>query len=69
MYYNSFILSQIAERYSKKGESTDFLKHISPIQWGHIDMYGHFDFGDTPNENELNSVKEAIARLDFMLFY
>ncbi len=68
IYYNSFLLSQIASRYSNLDKETNFIKEISPIQWRHIDMYGHFYFGDYPNEIEINNVMDAIENLDFTLF-
>ena len=66
--YNAFILSQVASRQSNLGVNTDFLKETSPIQWKHIDMFGHFYFGDCPNQNELEGVLKAIEQLDFTLF-
>lgn len=68
IYYNSFLLSKIVSRCMKQGKKADFLKEVFPIQWKHIDMYGHFYFGDSPNESELNSVLSAIEGLDFTLF-
>ncbi len=59
IYYNSFILSQLAYRQS----NLNFIKDISPIQWKHIDMYGHFYFGDYPNEIEINNIMDAIKWL------
>ena len=68
IYYNAFIPSQIATRHANLGIEGDFLKNVSPIQWKHIDLFGHFYFGDHPDENELESVLEAVKTVDFTLF-
>jgi TnpA family transposase len=68
IYYNSFILSQIATRQTNLGLKSGALQEISPIQWKHIDLFGQFYFGDFPNDNEVESVLMAIEKLDFTLF-
>ena len=68
IYYNTFILSQIATRQSNLGLTSGILKETSPIQWKHVDMFGQFYFGDHPNENEIKSILMAIEKLDFTLF-
>ncbi len=68
IYYNSFILSQIATRRSNLGLNLDFLKDISPIQWRHVDLFGHFYFGEHPNGKEVNDILSAIEKMDFTLF-
>ena len=68
IYYNSFIVSQVATRQSNLKMNVDFLKDVSPIQWKHIDLFGHFYFGDQPNKNEIECVLTAIEKLNFTLF-
>ncbi|MEM7175319.1 MAG: hypothetical protein AAF443_05280 [Chlamydiota bacterium] len=41
---------------------------LQPVQWKHIDLFGHFYFGDHPDENEIESVLEAVKTVDFTLF-
>ena len=58
IYYNSFILSQVAARQTNLGscEKVDILRNPSPVHWKHIDLFGQFYFGDHAGESELESV-------------
>jgi TnpA family transposase len=68
IYYNSFILSQLAVRKRNQGIKTDNLKNLSPIHWKHIDFFGSFYFSDDTDKNKIESVLTAIENLDFTLF-
>jgi len=67
IYYNSFILSQVATRRSNLGLDIGPLKEVCPIQWEHVDLFGHFYFGDQPNKNEIENILLAIENMDIML--
>ena len=67
IYYNSFILSQVATRRSNLGLEIDSLKEVCPIQWEHVDLFGHFYFGDEPNKNEIENILTAIENMDISL--
>jgi len=67
IYYNSFILSQVAARRSNLGLEIDSLKEVCPIQWEHVDLFGHFYFGDEPNKNEIENILTAIENMDISL--
>lgn len=47
---------------------SDFLKETLLIQWKRVDMFGQFDFGDHPNDNEIQRIFMAIEKLNFTLF-
>ena len=68
IYYNAFILSQIATRLSNLGLDADFLEDVSPIQWQHVDWFGQFYFGEKIDSNEVDKVMTAIENMDFTLY-
>ena len=68
IYYNAFVISQVAHRQKDMDVMAEIFQRISPIQWKHVDWFGRFFFGDELNPNELNELLEAIENMDFTLF-
>lgn len=68
IYYNSFILSQVAARRSDLGLETDHLKEVCPIQWEHVDLFEHFYIGDEPDKNEIEKILMAIENMGVMIY-
>lgn len=58
-----------ATRRSNLGLEIDLLKEACPIQSEHVDLFGHFYFGDQPNKNEIENILLAIENMDIMLDY
>jgi len=51
IYYNTWLLSQLLEKYEKEGntEALEKVKKIAPIAWQHINVYGTYKFIVPPN--------------------
>ena len=56
-----------ATRRSNLGLEIGLLKEACPIQSEHVDLFGHFYFGDQPNKNEIENILLAIENMDIML--
>ena len=46
LYYNASILSNVVAHKESIGDfqSVEMLKHISPVAWQHINLYGRYEF-------------------------
>jgi len=44
IYYNTSILSNMLAYREANGKDSDVLKHISPVAWQHINLYGRYNF-------------------------
>ncbi|WP_202881877.1 Tn3 family transposase [Clostridium estertheticum] len=42
IYYNASILSNMLDYRESNGKDLDVLKHISPVAWQHINLYGRY---------------------------
>jgi len=51
IYYNTWLLSQLLEKYEREGntEALQKIKKIAPIAWQHINVYGTYKFIVPPN--------------------
>ncbi len=46
-------------------EAIDILKHISPIAWQHINLFGRFEFTQTGLQVDLDALAERYNDPDF----
>jgi hypothetical protein len=44
IYYNASILSNMLDYREANGKDSDVLKHISPVAWQNINLYGRYEF-------------------------
>jgi TnpA family transposase len=67
IYYNTALLSRIYAQKKSAGDVTaiDILKHISPIAWQHINLFGRFEFTQTGSRVDLDALAERYNNPDF----
>jgi TnpA family transposase len=46
LYYNASMLNRWMEQCDRRGESeiSDFIKHLSPVAWTHVNFQGRYEF-------------------------
>jgi TnpA family transposase len=70
LYYNSVILSQIYTNLLESGRHSqiEILKHVSPVSWVNISLYGIFELRNKFNtsfpDTELDDLKETLFKND-----
>ena len=62
IYYNVMLLSNLMDYKKASGdiEGAALLKHISPVAWQHINLYGRYEFRNGP---EAINIKEIVGEL------
>lgn len=67
IYYNTALLSRIYAQKKSAGDvaAIDILKHISPIAWQHINLFGSFEFTQTESHIDLDALAERYNDPDF----
>ncbi len=58
IYYNATILSHLLTHKEKTGDSQGaaLLKHVSPVAWQHINLYGRYEFSKAPQAINMNAI-------------
>ena len=72
VYYNSDILSRFLIKKEKLGQIKQIqaLKHISPLAWIHINLYGKYIFKDNPDgmsSYQLDNFLKGVSLVDELL--
>ena len=67
IYYNTALLSRIYAQKKSAGDvaAIAILKHISPIAWQHINLFGRFVFTQTRSRIDFDSLAERYNDPDF----
>ena len=65
IYYNSALLSGLVEKFEKRGnqKAVDMLVNLSPTAWRHIQLAGHYSFGDQKFTIDLESLLDNVDPL------
>ena len=62
IYYNASILSNMLTYRECNGQDSDVLKHISPVAWQHINLYGRYEFNKSPESINMDEIIEKLAK-------
>lgn len=64
IHYNACILSDILEHYetNEDRDNADRLKHVSPIAWQHINLYGRYEFQRDREPINLSAVVQQLLK-------
>ena len=67
IYYNTALLSRIYAQKKAADDvvAIDILKHISPVAWQHINLFGRFEFTQTGSRVDLDALAERYNDPDF----
>ena len=67
IYDNTALLSRIYAQKKSAGDGAaiGILKHISPIAWQHINLFGRFEFTQTGSRVDLDALAERYNDPDF----
>lgn len=62
IYYNSALLSGLVEKFEKRGNEKviNMLTNLSPVAWRHIQLAGHYSFGDQKFTIDLESLLDNV---------
>src|SRR5699024_193777 len=66
IYYNASILSRMLTYKESRGQYLDILKHISPVAWQHINLYGHYEFNKQEDLVDMDTVIQKLAQQNVM---
>ena len=56
IYYNASILSNMLAYREVIGKDSDVLKHISPVAWQHINLYGRYEFNTKSKSIDMDAI-------------
>ncbi|WP_435791631.1 transposase [Clostridium sp.] len=62
IYYNASILSNMLAYREVSGEDSDVLKHISPVAWQHINLYGRYEFNTKSKSINMDAIILELAK-------
>jgi TnpA family transposase len=62
LFYNASILSKLLEQQERMhyDEEARVIKHISPVAWRHINLYGHYEFR---KRNTILNIEEMVKAI------
>lgn len=64
IYYNASILSNMLAYREVSGEDSDVLKHISPVAWQHINLYGRYEFNTKSKSIDMDAIILELAKFN-----
>ncbi|MBZ9626313.1 Tn3 family transposase [Clostridium sp. FP2] len=62
IYYNASILSNMLAYRDISGKDSDVLKHISPVAWQHINLYGRYEFNTKSKSIDMDAIILELAK-------
>lgn len=67
IFYNTALLSKIYEQKLAAGDDAaiQILRGISPVAWQHINLFGSFEFSETPATVDLDGLAALYERADY----
>lgn len=66
IYYNANILSNMLDYRESNGKDLDVLKHISPVAWQHINLYGRYEFNKNPEPINMDVIIQELAQFQVL---
>ncbi|PRR81177.1 Tn3 family transposase [Clostridium vincentii] len=66
IYYNASILSNMLDYRESNGQDLDVLKHISPVAWQHINLYGRYEFNKNPEPINMDVIIQKLAQFQVL---
>lgn len=63
IYYNASILSNMLAYREVSGKDPDVLKHISPVAWQHINLYGRYNFNTSSESINMDAIIMELAKV------
>jgi TnpA family transposase len=66
IYYNASILSNMLDYRESNGKDLDVLKHISPVAWQHINLYGRYEFNKNPEPINMDVIIQELAQFQVL---
>jgi TnpA family transposase len=67
IYYNASILSNMLAYREANGIDSDALKHISPVAWQNINLYGRYEFNTKPESINMDAIIMELAKFEIVL--
>lgn len=66
IYYNSALLSTLLERFQARGNrrAVEMITNLSPVAWTHIQLAGHYNFGDSKEAIDLEGLLRGLISSD-----
>ena len=64
IYYNAMLLSSLLDYKEAAGDAQGaaLLKHISPVAWQHINLYGRYEFRNGPEAINIHGIVRELAQ-------
>ena len=66
IYYNASILSNMLAYREVRGKDSDVLKHISPVAWQHINLYGRYNFNISSESINMDAIILELAKFQIV---
>jgi TnpA family transposase len=66
IYYNASILSNMLAYREVSGKDSDVLKHISPVAWQHINLYGRYEFNTKSKSIDMDAIILELAKFQIV---
>ena len=66
IYYNANILSNMLAYREANGKDSDVLKHISPVAWQHINLYGRYNFNTSSESINMDAIILELAKFQIV---
>ncbi len=65
LYSNAMLFSSLLDYQEAAGDVQEaaLLKHISPVAWQHINLYGRYEFRNGPEAININEIVRELAQL------
>lgn len=67
IYYNASILSNMLDYRESNGKDLDVLKHITPVAWQHINLYGRYEFNKNAEPINMDVIIQELAQFQVLL--
>ena len=70
IYYNSFILSKYYEEKIKlkQQKQIEALKHVSPIAWANVNLYGKYELKNISSRTSFNKITRVRYKMAIICF-
>jgi hypothetical protein len=64
IYDNAMLLASLLDYQEAAGDvqGAALLKHISPVAWQHINVYGRYEFRNGPETLNINEIVREVAQ-------
>ena len=66
IYYNASILSNMLDYRESNGKDLDVLKHITPVAWQHINLYGRYEFNKNAEPINMDVIIQELAQFQVL---